>query len=496
MKLFHLLPLAAYTAAFAVPNQEVFQEINKKAQDDYSELLDKTSWTKEKFEGLKAGFKDDVAEVLDTVKSRAGGLQKSAASTLDDALAFTHEAGRTLTEEAFDAQSWISNRVDDLYEAESMLNRPLDHDHPDHPPHHGPPHHKDPHYKDPHHGPPNQTVYQLIASSKYTTKLAGLINDFPDLVDALNGTKANYTVFAPTDRAFEKIPEDAPKPSKEVLKKILSYHVSDSFYPAGRVLVTHTIPTLLNGDELSDKAVPQRLSVNIGLRGLTLDFYSRVVAIDIFGTNGVIHGIDSLLIPPPRTLKIIDLLPGEFSTLELALVKTGLLDELADDNTKGGTLFAPSNFAFQKLGPRVNGFLFSKYGQKYLKALLKYHLVPKITLYSDAAYFPGEDKDKDISGKDGKVPKGYYHYDLPTLLDDKELNVDVARYGGFISIKVNGFARVVVQDGIARDGVIQVVSDVLVPPKKFPPGAAAVDEYTGGEMCVEDLKRRLEPFLE
>ncbi|KAF4549961.1 Fasciclin domain-containing protein 7 [Elsinoe fawcettii] len=494
MKFLQLAPLVPLATAFVVPNQEVFQEIAAFPKAEYKRVLEKTSWTKDTFEGLK----DEASDILDTIKSKAGGLRQSAGATMDEVLASTHDFGRSMTDEAFDAQSWMSNSLDHLYEAEKLLNRPPpDHDH-DHDGDHRRPPHRRPHRP---HGPPNQTVYELIASSKYTTKLAGLVNEFPDLVEALNGTKANYTIFAPTDAAFEKIPEDAPKPSKEVLKKILSYHVSDSFYPAGRVLVTHTIPTLLVGEELADKPVPQRLSVNIGLRGLTIDFYSRVVGIDFFGTNGVIHAVDSLLIPPPRSLKIIDLLPGEFSTLELALTKTGLLDDLAEDNSKGGTLFAPSNFAFQKLGPRVNAFLFSKYGQKYLKALLQYHIVPHTTVYSDAVYYSGGD-DKEMTAtkpchhgadkQDGKVPKGYYHLDLPTLLEGRELSVDIARYGGFISIKINGFARVTVQDGIARDGVIHVVGDVLVPPKKFPPGNA-VEEF--GEMDVEDLKERLEPYL-
>jgi len=86
-------------------------------------------------------------------------------------------------------------------------------------------------------------------------------------------------VFAPTDSAFEKIPEHAPKPSKEDLKKILLYHVSEEFFPAGRVLVTHTIPTLLSVDTLG--IGPQRLGTEIGLKGLTVNFYSRIVAIDI-----------------------------------------------------------------------------------------------------------------------------------------------------------------------------------------------------------------------
>ena len=197
--------------------------------------------------------------------------------------------------------------------------------------------------------------------------------------------------------------------------------------------------------------------------------------------TGVIHGVDSLILPPPKVIDIIQLLPGQFSTLELAANKTGL--DLGDTSTHtGGTIFAPSNFAFQKLGPKINAFLFSKYGLKYLKALLEYHLVADITLYSDAIYMA----ETESQG----VPKGQYHIDLPTALEDKTLSVDIARFGRLITIKVNGYTRVTVSDGIAKDGVIQVVSDVLIPPKK--PGMPDMDVE---EMTVEGLKERLEPYV-
>lgn len=83
--------------------------------------------------------------------------------------------------------------------------------------------------------------------------------------------------------------------------------------------------------------------------------------------------------------------------------------------------------------------------------------------------------------------------DLPTLLEDKSLAVDVARYGRLIEIKVNAFARVDIPDGIAADGVIQVVSDVLIPPKRID---RMEQHWQGEELTVEDLKERLEPFIE
>lgn len=156
----------------------------------------------------------------------------------------------------------------------------------------------------------------------------------------------------------------------------------------------------------------------------------------------------------------------------------------------GGTLFAPSNWAFKKLGPKINAFLFSQYGTKYLKALLEYHVVPDTTLYSDAIY---QAKESDVDAMKELPRKGLFHIDLPTLLKDRSLSVDIGRYGGFIRIKINAFATVAVSDVIAQDGVIHEVGNVLIPPKKL--GGAEEEHWAGEELTVEDLKERLEPFV-
>lgn len=201
--------------------------------------------------------------------------------------------------------------------------------------------------------------------------------------------------------------------------------------------------------------------------------------------------MDHIILPPPPALKIIELLPGEFSTLQLALVKTGLFDAIKDSPHTGGTLFAPSNMAFKKLGPKVNAFLFSKFGEKYLKALLKYHVVVNETLYSDAFYKAKESKELVDDMSPMAVPKGRFHVDLPTLLHGKSLSIDIARFGGLITIKINGFGSVAVQDGLASDGVVHVVRNVLIPPKT--PGGVA---YQGEELTVEELKERLDAHIE
>jgi len=362
-----------------------------------------------------------------------------------------------------------------------------DREHPPHPPH--PPHEKPPHHKKPHHHKPNETVYQVISRSKYTTKLAKLINEFPEVVEKLNGTESNFTFFAPTDKAFEKIPKHGRDPPKEFLLKLLQYHVVPDVYPAPRVLKTRTLPTVLEGTYLSDspKKTVQRLSINLGLKGLTLNFYARVIPVNVVATNGIIHGLDSILVPPPKVAKIIQFLPGEFSTLELGLFKTGLIAGLNDtSNHLGGTLFAPSNGAFQKLGAKANAFLFSQYGRKYLKAILEYHVVPNITLYSDALYTAHKPKDSNDMNEERT-----FHIDLPTLLKGKDLSIDVARFIRFLDIRINGFYHVAITDGIAKDGSIHVVGDVLIPPKT--PGSYS--EYVSGEISVEELVERLDPYV-
>ncbi|KAK5076506.1 hypothetical protein LTS08_007351 [Lithohypha guttulata] len=471
MKSFSLLPLAAIAAALVIPDAETAQSLRLQLQDSKPQSI----WDSlPSADQIWADAEERVEQVVGCAKHKV----ENVVDTVYETTVKYDNQFRT----AFAGDEWLASKQD----KKSPEDHPPHHGPPhDGPPHHGPPDHHGPHH--PHHGPPNQTVYQLIAESKYTTRLAKLINEYPDLVEMLNGTKANFTVFAPTDQAFEKIPKHAPKPSKEQLKHILSYHVSPEFYPAGRVLVTRTIPTALGAEFIH---APQRLSTQVSFRGLTVNFYARIIAVNIFGTNGVIHGIDSILLPPPKVADIITSFPGEFSTLELALYKTGLFPAFNDTKTHhGGTLFAPSNFAFQKLGPRINAFLFSEHGLKYLKALIEYHGAPDVTLYSDAIYKHKEDSE---SFPDHRIPKGIYHIDLETGLKGKSLSVDIARYGRLIEIKINGFNRVAVSDGIAADGVIHVVNSVLIPPKE--PGMVSLE--ADDTLTVEELKAALAPFVD
>jgi hypothetical protein len=152
----------------------------------------------------------------------------------------------------------------------------------------------------------DKTIYQLISESKYTTILAKIIDQDPKLVEFLNSTHHKITVFAPTDDAFRKIlhhhhhhhdghegngherdgggDKDHHIP-KEVIRYFARYHSSPEVLTAAKLFHAHTVNSALNdsllGTDKHDNGLPQRLAVRAGFKGLTINFYSHVVAADI-----------------------------------------------------------------------------------------------------------------------------------------------------------------------------------------------------------------------
>jgi hypothetical protein len=129
---------------------------------------------------------------------------------------------------------------------------------------------------------PDHTIYELIKKSNYTKKFAKAIDDFPSVVKILNGTDGgNHTLFVPLDEAFEHIPDHGDKPSKEFMEAALLYHIGLGDLPAVKLLKANTVPTAYDEKLLGDE--PQRLRTSVGLGGLKLNFYSKVVAADFVG---------------------------------------------------------------------------------------------------------------------------------------------------------------------------------------------------------------------
>jgi len=370
---------------------------------------------------------------------------------------------------------------------ESILDDTIDRvtEHPHHPPpHHGPGHDHD-HDK---HPTDEYTIWQLLEKSDHGKTFTELASGFKSIVDVLNSTSKNYTLFIPSERSFEKVPEHHKKPKDEELEKFLRYHIADGNFDAATIWHHNTLPTVLKESFLGDEQ--QRLRVRAGLRGVSVNGYARVIMPNIRAKNGVIHAIDHILMPPAMVGKGLSLFPSVFSTLLHAYDKTDFVSYIHSVPMEGSTVFAPSNHAFSKLGFRTNMFLFeTERGQKILKAILKYGIVANTTLYSDAAYGKlSNDVDEDVNAKMGHS----VHYELKTLYESKGLGVDIWRWGGFTSMKVNGYNSVAFADGIAKNGVVHVVDSVPMPP--CPQGGGQFNN--DGEMSIAELEERFQSLIE
>lgn len=135
---------------------------------------------------------------------------------------------------------------------------------------------------------PQDIVDTAVAAGSFKTLAAAL--QAAGLVDTLKG-KGPFTVFAPTDEAFAKLPagtvENLLKPeNKEKLVAILTYHVVPGRELASQVTKINSAKTV-NGQSVA-------ISANAGT--VMVDD-AKVIKADIRCTNGVIHVIDSVLMP-------------------------------------------------------------------------------------------------------------------------------------------------------------------------------------------------------
>lgn len=133
-------------------------------------------------------------------------------------------------------------------------------------------------------------VDTAVAAGTFNTLAAALTA--AGLIDTLKGT-GPFTVLAPTDDAFAKIPQadlDALLADKAKLTAVLTYHVIAGNVPAATV-VTLTEAGTVEGSKVTIAVVDG---------GVVLNGTSHVTATDIAASNGVIHVIDSVLMPTAK----------------------------------------------------------------------------------------------------------------------------------------------------------------------------------------------------
>ena len=162
-------------------------------------------------------------------------------------------------------------------------------------------------------------VDTAVAAGSFKTLAAAL--GAADLVEALKG-KGPFTVFAPTDEAFAKLPagtvETLLKPeNKDQLTAVLTYHVVAGQVPAKQVVDLKGAKTL-NG---------QRVDIAVAGGKVTVD-KANVVKTDIHCSNGIIHVIDSVILPGSDNIVVTADKAGAFKTLIAAAQAAGLAEAL------------------------------------------------------------------------------------------------------------------------------------------------------------------------
>jgi transforming growth factor-beta-induced protein len=279
------------------------------------------------------------------------------------------------------------------------------------------------------------TIVEIAASdARFSTLVAAV--QAAGLVDALSDPEAQLTVFAPTNEAFEAafaalgITAEELLADTETLTSILLYHVVDGAVTSD-VVVTLSEATTLQGS-------PVMISVQDGSVFVN---ESQVVQADVMASNGVIHVIDSVLLPPAEEAEqmpsIAEIAAGneDFSTLVAALSAAGLVDTFAGEGAF--TVFAPTNAAFEAafaaLGITPEQLLADT---ETLTSILTYHVVEGKLLAADVL------SQNLLSTLNGAPALAYTGED-----------------GAYIQN-----AKIVTTDIEASNGVIHVIDAVILPP--------------------------------
>ena len=258
------------------------------------------------------------------------------------------------------------------------------------------------------------------------------------LESTLADANGEFTVFAPTDEAFEALPDgtlDSLLADPEQLSNILLYHViADSAVASDTALsLVGTTQVMANGEKLA-----------LTLRGDALYLNeSVVIETDIEASNGVIHVIDAVLTPvtipePQGSIVDIALSNPDLTTLVAALQATDLVGTLADE-TATFTVFAPTDDAFAALGEDTIATLLSD--TESLTDVLLYHVVGGAAADSI-----------DATSRYG---------DVLTMANEDEVAVDIREGELFVNE-----ARIIIRDIPATNGIIHVIDAVLLPESK------------------------------
>ena len=282
-------------------------------------------------------------------------------------------------------------------------------------------------------------IAQVAQANKLTALDAAVTK--AGLASALSDPNASLTVFAPTDAAFAALATQLGFPSAgalvdalpaNTLASILTYHVLPAKKTAADLVAGGaTQPTLYAFDGTSAKLM---LSTTAGVKLTDAALTSaNVVTADVPASNGVVHVIDKVLVPP-GVLNIVQMAQVNpiFSTLVGAVVTANLQGTLSGAGPF--TVFAPTNDAFAAIQSTVAGLSTAQ-----LTQVLTYHVLPAQVL---AANIPFGTPVATVEGETITINAG-----TPPTISDKTATP----------------ASIVATDVRASNGVIHVIGKVLIP---------------------------------
>jgi transforming growth factor-beta-induced protein len=275
-------------------------------------------------------------------------------------------------------------------------------------------------------------VDTAVSAGNFTTLATAL--EAAGLVDTLKGP-GPFTVFAPTDAAFAELPAgtlDSLLANPDQLRAVLTYHVVAGRVTAADVVKLHSATTV-QGEDVAISTSGSSVRIN----------NATLTTADIMASNGVIHVIDTVILPPSMsaqaaapmaTADIVDtaVAAGQFTTLATALEAAGLVDTLKGPGPF--TVFAPTDDAFAKLPAGTLESLLANPDQ--LRTVLTYHVVA------------GADSAAAVS-------------QLQQAATVEGENVMIHAADGIVTIND---ATVTTPDIMASNGIIHVIDTVLLPP--------------------------------
>ncbi len=301
----------------------------------------------------------------------------------------------------------------------------------------------------------NSIVDIAVTDGRFTTLVTAL--EAAGLAETLAG-EGEFTVFAPTDDAFAALPEGTVASLLEdpegALTDVLLYHV------VGGAVMAETVVTLESATTLQSEDV----SITVADGNVFLNDTVQVIITDIEASNGVIHVIDAVLLPPSMSaaeeipsITEIAVEDGRFTTLVAALEAAGLAETLAGEGAF--TVFAPTDDAFATLPEGTVATLLED-PEGALTDILLYHVA------------------------EGTVPaETVVTLESATTLQGEDITIAVEDG----SVILNDSVQVIITDIAASNGIIHVIDGVLLPSSM---SAAADEEMTDApsitEIAVED----------